>query len=283
MSKRKYGMMMVIAVLSTGLACTLSSALPGSNDGDSTTTEGEAAVQVVPGESAAPAASSDQESSQAAVASQPVPFSQGLASLNSYRVTINMEGTGPTDADRMLMSTEIANAGDMNASHTRTRNVSSSEEDPELYEESSEVVKVGNETCTYDAEEWTYQALEPMEEEVTELFQSLVDFSPVINNPVLVGEENLNGVTTNHFQFQLAGLGSQSGALVTQSEGDYWVAQDGQYLVKYRLALELRNAPEGDSESEAVQASFTMEMTDINQPISISLPADCLAARDLQQ
>jgi hypothetical protein len=275
--------MMIVAVLGAGLACTLSSALPGSGDGDPAASPEDTAVQVPQGDSAGPAAAGSQDRSETGVPSQPVPFSQGLASLNSYRLSVNMESTGPTSFDQNLMSTVIANAADMDASHTQTRNVSSSEEAPEVYEETSEIYKVGNETCTYEAEEWAYEALEPVEEEVSQLFQSLVDFSPVIHNPALVGEENLNGVMTNHFQFQLTGLGSQSGALVTQSEGDYWLAQDGQYLVKYRLALELRNAPEGESEPEAVQASFTMELTDINQPISISLPADCLAARDLQQ
>jgi hypothetical protein len=114
------------------------------------------------------------------------------------------------------------------------------------------------------------------------LFQSVIDFVPVIENPTFVDQVNLNGVMTNHYQFRISGLGAKSGALVTQSDGEYWVAQDGNYLVKYQLLMELRSGPEGDATAELAQGQFHIELTQINQPINIALPAECLAVRDQQ-
>lgn len=286
MIKRRHGIALILLLLSAvSLACNLSVSSPGSA-ADASSAAGESSVADATPSSDASSTTSEDAGSAAASSeapSQPVPFNQGLASLNSYRATISMQTTGPTALDKSIMETEMQYTADANARYTRTRTVSSSQEEPEEFEDVTEIYQAQGENCTFSGGEWQYTALSPIEQEVTDLFTSLVDFTPVVHNPVFVGEENLNGVMTNHFQFQLTGVGARSGALVTQSAGDYWLAQDGQYLVKYLLSVELRGGPETDPEAEVVQASFSAELQDINQPISISLPAECLALGDQQQ
>lgn len=287
------------AVLAVGLACSLTSSSPGSNSneppaanaetegasqtGSGTTTDSSgAAADASTSTGGNTGATAGSGSQVAADTSRPVPLVQGLSGLNSYRLATSIRSTGPTSFDRNDLDMLTDYSSDLDARYARTRTVTSSEEDPEVTEDVTEQYQVGNESCDFSGGEWEYTAMTPVEREVTELFQSVIDFMPVIENPTFVDSVNLNGVMTDHYQFHISGLGAQSGALVTQSDGEYWVAQDGNYLVKYQLVMELRSGPEGDATAESAQGEFHIELTEINQPIAISLPADCLAVRDQQ-
>jgi len=46
-------------------------------------------------------------------------------------------------------------------------------------------------------------------------------------------------------------------------------------LVKYALLLELRSAPEGDPSAEVMRSEMTFDLTEVNQPQSITMPPDC--------
>jgi hypothetical protein len=96
----------------------------------------------------------------------------------------------------------------------------------------------------------------------------------VTGEPQYVAQETVNGVLSNHFTFILNGLGGQSGADVTANQGDYWLAVDGQYLVKYTLVVELRSSPE-----EVFRQEYRLELTGINQPLTIDFPAECIAVK----
>ena len=61
---------------------------------------------------------------------------------------------------------------------------------------------------------------------------------------------------------------------VTANQGEYWIAVDGNYLVKYTLLVEMRS-----SEDEAARLEFSAELTQVNQPIDISFPQGCLDAK----
>jgi hypothetical protein len=69
-------------------------------------------------------------------------------------------------------------------------------------------------------------------------------------------------------------LGVKSGAVVKANQGDYWLAVDGQYIVKYTLILETSMS----ADSEVFHEEISMELNQVNQPISISFPQSCLDA-----
>jgi hypothetical protein len=215
-----------------------------------------------------------------AIPSEPVPLREGLASLDSYRLHVTFDSTGPSPADRTSSQTIVEYNGPADARHSRMTIFTSSEDSPDGNQEVSEEYQVGNETCQLMDEEWQYRTLTPVQREIVDLMGSILDLRPPVENAVLVGEEVVNGVPSRHYTFNLAGLGSKSGAEVTQSGGEYWLAQDGRYLVKYSLIIAMRTAPEGSPEAEAVEGSMSLELQDINQPISIALPTDCLANRE---
>ena len=105
------------------------------------------------------------------------------------------------------------------------------------------------------------------------LVTSMIGMTPVIDNPAFVAAETVNGIPTNHFSFQVSGLGAASGAVVNTNQGDYWLATDGQYIVKYILVIETST-----SEAEVYHEEFSIVMDQVNQPVTISFPQGCLDA-----
>jgi hypothetical protein len=212
-----------------------------------------------------------------AIPSQPIGLWEGLSSLNSYRLTIRAINNGPTAVDRSTNTYVIEMGSNGDSSHTHNESFSSSEDDPEGYFDITDQYQVGDLTCEYaDGDyEATITEEDPMIREITDQWFKLIDLLPKVNDPVFVGAEMLNGVMTNHFTFSLEGLGSESGAEVVHKDGEYWLAQDGQYVVKYSVIMETRNGPVGDANTQVVHTEFYIEVTDINQEIVITLPDIC--------
>jgi hypothetical protein len=84
------------------------------------------------------------------------------------------------------------------------------------------------------------------------------------------GSEAINGVSADHYTFDEHALGHAGRATAI---GEMWVASDGGYIVKYLLTTK------GDAKyfGEGVEGtlSWDYELTDIGQPVTITLPDDC--------
>jgi len=84
------------------------------------------------------------------------------------------------------------------------------------------------------------------------------------------GNETVNNVAANHYTFDERAFGQEENA---RSTGEMWVASDGGYILKYLLTTE------GNSDyfGEEIEGTLTWDyqLTDINQPVSITLPDDC--------
>ncbi len=185
----------------------------------------------------------------------PVGINEGLSSLNSYTYSVQIITSGPTPQDKndMRVTTSYTSNGD----NTKTQNVtvSSSAEDPEESRSSTTNYRVGGVTCTVDdtgESETETDEYTPAQKEIINIVSNLTDTVINVENPVLVGTETIGGVNCNHYTFNVAGLGMTSGAEVTQSNGEFWSAVDGNYLVKYDVALETRNAPESSANADVL-------------------------------
>jgi hypothetical protein len=209
----------------------------------------------------------------------PIGMRTGLASLNSYRLIMKMVNNGPTPQDISETHTEVQFNGDNDARYMRVENVESTADYPETYISVEETYQVGLQSCsvsTYDGEtEVAPSDLSPLAHDMALATTNLFDISVSPENPTFVSAESMNGIPSNHYTFQITGLGDYSGQEVTQAGGDYWVAQDGQYLVKYNLVLEVRSAPEGDPAAEVMYSEYAFDLLEANQPQSIAMPADC--------
>jgi hypothetical protein len=233
----------------------------------------------------------------------PVGIRQGLASLNTYRFTIKVKTNGPTAADRSENTTLYEVNAPKNSSHIHTETLTSSADSPSSEVSVSDIYNVGNQSCTVSKSgselKGTLTDVDPLQNDMTNTLTGLMDFNIYTENPVFVAEETVNGIVTNHFSFKVTKLGKDSGGVVGKNNGDYWVAKDGQYLVKYALTLDLTGtAPNRtavpsktpapgktatpnktpaatQSSTQTMHAEFTVELSGVNQVVDIAIPATC--------
>ncbi len=206
---------------------------------------------------------------------KPVGIQDGLGSLDSYKIQFNVKMTDEKGS-KYRITNAVERSGVDKDSHSKTTIVTfDPEEDEEENKETVETYTVGSVTCTKNEDEWDYTEMTDQEKEMRDIFSSMMDFVPLIDDPKFVAEEEINGIKTNHFTFKVNGIGDSSGSVATVNQGDYWLAQDGSYIVRYILALEIRSAAEGTADAQVYNMDVSIELTDINIPVSISLPPDC--------
>jgi len=252
-------------------ACALSGFATGKQQN---TTEADAEGDLQ--ETTAPIATLQPTATQESIPEQPVPLFAGLASLDSYESSMRIysAGPGPNTISETISEVQFDRATD--ATRNRMTSKSSDEENPTLETSLQEQITIDLETCSFEDGIWEYDQMEPQEKEMLSIYANLYDLLPVISSPVFVNAETKNGVATNHFTFEVESAGAESGSFVSMNEGEYWLAVDGQYLVAYSLYLELRTAPEGDPEAEVNRMEIEYSINNINEPIDIHFPADCV-------
>jgi hypothetical protein len=187
---------------------------------------------------------------------------------------------GPTAQDKNQNTFTIESGTDGKSSHINYETTASSSDSPDTQTSVSNQYLIGNQNCSISEgdSEANKSDIEPMMKEILNSWYSMFDLVPIVNEPVFIGAEEVNGVKTNHFKFKVNGLGIDSGAEVVSSDGEYWLAQDGQYIVKYSLVIETRNGPAGDVNTKTMHSEFFIELKDINQPINITFPQTCKEA-----
>lgn len=85
------------------------------------------------------------------------------------------------------------------------------------------------------------------------------------------GSETVNAVLAAHYTFDQRAFGSQAPAHT--AVGAVWVADDGGYVVRYTLAV--TGGAEYLGEGIDGTLTWTYDLTAANQPVAITLPADC--------
>lgn len=206
----------------------------------------------------------------------PIGIQAGLNSMDYYRVNIIMsthDSTGAKSETNMVVDRSVL---DKNYHSVQTDTSFDPENDTEESTSISETYSIGTATCSGSGEEWEYEEVSAQSKELSDVFQGMVDFLPVIDNPEFVGEENINGIDCNHFTFKVAGIGDTSGSVATVNSGEYWLAKDGQYMVKYHLILEVQSAAEGSSEAEISNIDASFDLTNVNVPITFTMPVQCV-------
>ena len=86
------------------------------------------------------------------------------------------------------------------------------------------------------------------------------------------GHRSVNGIEADGYTFGEVALGVEG---VADGSGEVWIASEGGYVVKYVLSLLAGPAVLG--EASAGTMSWDYELTRIGEPVTIDLPADCLA------
>ena len=84
------------------------------------------------------------------------------------------------------------------------------------------------------------------------------------------GGETVNAVAANHYTFDERAFGQLG---LAKSTGEMWVATEGGYIVKYLVTTK----GTADYFGEGIEGTLTWdyELTDVSQPVTFALPADC--------
>lgn len=210
--------------------------------------------------------------------STPTSLWSTLASLDSYTFIMKYHQITKVTSENTIIEMTMDRSEKDDAVHTvmKTQNpvrIADLEPSGEISE--TETWKVGDTTCTLEDGEYESKRDEKSETDNTTDLLELMDISPRIDNPEFVNVETVNGIPCNHFKFRIANYLDDSGWLVTRNEGEYWLAQDGQYMVKYVLYLDSSSAPEDNPKAESNKIFLTQELQNVNQPVNIKLPAAC--------
>lgn len=96
-----------------------------------------------------------------------------------------------------------------------------------------------------------------------------------VTNGRYVGAETVNSIPSNHFQYDQQGV-SLSG--LGKVSGDVWVAVDGGYVVKDVLKWEGSAGLFGSTATSTGAGQWDWELSDANQPITITAPPNCQGA-----
>jgi len=214
-------------------------------------------------------------SATATLDANPVSLNTGFASLNSYILTVNFisAGPGPKQSSTLTMVTQRSKDPDAVFIHYSSVIV---DDKGKTTNGSSDTYRIGNDQCSGSEDDWTWTSLSANETEMLDLLREMIGLTPLIDNPTFLAAETMNGIPSNHFTFRVSGLGVTSGAEVTANQGEYWLAIDGQYIVKYSLVLETRESPD----TNVLHEEIHIELTNVNQPVNIAFTPTCLDAKN---
>ena len=184
-----------------------------------------------------------------------------------------------TAGERSIISFVVARNDDLDASYNSTRTQQATEDYQITSDEFQEQFFVGKQVCMLSDGEAELSAMSDAGRELVGLVLSqVVQFYPLIENPEYVGDDVINGVPVHTYSFEVRSLSSVSDEEVKRADGHYAAAIDGNYLVDYRLDMEVRSGPESDPEATYSVSFFQLTLDDINTPVDIRLPDACLAA-----
>jgi hypothetical protein len=206
---------------------------------------------------------------------QPVSISEGLASLNSYVMTYSITSKGPDPAVTSTYLIETQRSQKQSARYTHITSTQTKKGADNPTPGDSEIYRIGNDQCTKSSDKWAWSSMPPNQAEMMDVIMNLMEFTPVVDKATFVAKETINGIPSKHFTFKITGLGVKSGAEVTANQGDYWLAVDGQYIVRYSLVLETVVDPA----TNVMHMETVIDLKNVNQPVDIAFPQACLDAK----
>ncbi len=202
------------------------------------------------------------------------PFEANVDALNdldSYAYTFHFEGLSTTSGTVEHTALDIQGQRQNRPTRVEQLSFSSSDGSPS----STEFVYIEDEGKMWTREGGgSWEEIPMFDESMVGMFDAFsmgfwwgTLFGTTAQDAQLVGQETVNGVLTNHYRAvagasYLFGVGCSWGS----SSDDAWVAVDGNFPVKRQLDAS------GECQGEGGEVHFFMEISNVNQPVSITPP-----------
>jgi hypothetical protein len=184
----------------------------------------------------------------------------GLAELKSYHVSFHQDVTGTKDGKAYEHHTHIE--------LTRTFGDSDYLRDLQGTERTTSnfrAIQVGQAVYRWDSLQGSCQGGEGalLQDEILDPAELLL---PVLHT-TRVGTETINQIPAIHYQFDQNALPIM--VPKPAAKGDLWLAEDGNYLIKYELTAQ------GNANGVEGSESWTYELSQVNAVTAITLPQGC--------
>jgi hypothetical protein len=302
----RFWLVLLVFILATTLACSLTDKIPSlggktetpssptdqpnstAQPGQPTSQPGDNNLPTNPqntkGQTTTPAASNNQSAtsqpsgSQSATsqpaANQSVDINPKLASLDNYRVSLTITATGKDDQDSDISETfsslqEVNKKA--NATHLNNKDEAVTDTTDTTV---TDIYVIGDQIYDVDSSSDTPSctAYGISEESIDDLggIRPSQMFINVEKDTLISSGETVNGIKADHYSAKNIKMSLGD---TTSVSGEVWIAQDGQYIVKFTGKADgnfLLN-------SNLINGSVTWdyEVTDINQVGDMQAPASC--------
>lgn len=200
----------------------------------------------------------------------------GLSALDSYKSAFAMSFDGTQDSQPKKWSLTIAEeyVKDPPAKHTIMTGEGTDVADKtggfESIEAGGKAYAIIGTTCV------SYDAKDAPKPTTTLTPASLIGD---IRSSQLLGTETVNGVATLHYAVDLSNYATS--ASLTNATSEVWVAQPGNYVVKYIFEGTGQDVVFGQTAKTTGTMRWTYDLTNINQPLTIKPPDNCGGAEDI--
>jgi hypothetical protein len=202
-------------------------------------------------------------------------ITEGLASLQSYKSTMNVQFSGTDDQGQPVNGSWQTEEDYIQQPPAQRVAITASGFSTDTIQNGSfEMITIGDTTYLLTQD----QSGEPSCISVSSSEQSNIqqglytpDILGGINDAKYVNNETVNGVQTKHYAWS---EGTQSLLGFTSSKGDVWRAVDGDYVVKYVAQASGKGTILGSTQEEGT-ISVDYELTDVNGSFTIDAPDSC--------
>jgi hypothetical protein len=166
-------------------------------------------------------------------------------------------------------STEVAMDASMEVAHTSDplaeQFTTTSGDEPGF-----STIRIGDTMWFQSGDQWVEVSSDDMASSMEETLFSLNQATAGLSGDAkLVGNEEVNGIATRHYSFDETIPGMSLG-IYGKIKGDVWVAEDGDYTVRYVYT----------AENDDATYRWDWEVYDINVPFTIEPPAEAQGTRD---
>ncbi|HLF28338.1 MAG TPA: hypothetical protein VJG32_18555 [Anaerolineae bacterium] len=196
--------------------------------------------------------------------------SEGLDALDSYKATFNMSFEGADDqGEAQSSSWAWTEEYSKNPPAKRSAFTGTDASNPEAAG-GFEMIEVDGKTYSIFGDICASSAADEAPSTTTSFSPS--DIIGDIRSSQFLGVENINGVSARHFAVDMSGALALSG--LTQATAEAWIADPGNFVVKYVFEATGKNVFFGTSDAEGT-LHWDYEVTSVNQPVNIVPPENC--------